>query len=243
MQSFLLILSCLVVIASSFHLKSSFITRSYVCVEKWNDCSVRSLHMKGGDAPSGAEAFNWKTFKKSIEDKMLKCVDSNQNQLNTLRAGGANPALLDRVFVDYFGTMTPLNQVARVAASSSQQLIVEPFDKSLCKEIEKAISDANLNLTPTNDGSGVVRINIPPLTEERRKDLAKQAKTVSEDGKVAIRNVRRDAVDKIKKEEKDKIISKDDSKGFQDDLQKITDDYVKKLEAILKKKEQDLMKI
>ena len=95
-----------------------------------------------GDAPSGADSFNWKTFKKSIEDKMLKCVDSNQSQLNTLRAGGANPSVLDRVFVDYFGTMTPLNQVARVAASSSQQLVVEPFDKSLCKEIEKAISDA-----------------------------------------------------------------------------------------------------
>jgi ribosome recycling factor len=100
-----------------------------------------------------------------------------------------------------------------VATSGAQQLVIEPFDKSLVKEIEKAISTSDLNLTPTNDGSGVIRINVPPLTEERRKELCKQAKTISEDGKVAVRNVRRDSVDKIKAAEKDKTISKDDSKG------------------------------
>lgn len=148
------------------------------------------------------------------------------------QAGGANPAILDRVFVDYFGSPTPLNQVARVAASGSQQLVVEPFDRSISKEIEKAISTSGLNLTPNNDGN-VIRINIPPLTEERRKELAKQvsslpyrfvvrmshnipqAKGISEDGKVAVRNVRRDVVEKIKAAEKEKAISKDDSKGFQ----------------------------
>ena len=187
--------------------------------------------------------FEYKKFKKSTEEKMLKSIENIQSQLATLRTSGANPGMLDRVFVDYFGTPTPLNQVARVASSGSQQLVIEPFDKSVLKEIEKAISTSDLNLTPTNDGSGVIRINIPPLTEDRRKELSKQAKVICDDGKVAVRNVRRDAVDKIKLAEKDKQISKDDSKGFQDDLQKVTDDYIKKLDDVLKVKEKDLMKI
>lgn len=159
--------------------------------------------------------FNWKLTKKDIEGKMTKSVDGMQAQFNTLRAGAANPAILDRVFVDYFGTATPLSQIARVSASGAQQLSIEPFDKSAAKDIEKAIAMADLNLTPTNDGSGVIRINIPPLTEDRRKELVKQAKTISEDGKVSIRNVRRDFVEKIKAAEKAKEIGKDDSKGFQ----------------------------
>ena len=142
--------------------------------------------------------FDWKVFKKSTEEKMSKSLENIQTQMNTLRAGGASPAMLDRVFVDQYGTPTPLGQVARVATSGAQQLVVEPFDKSLVKEIEKAISTSDLNLTPTNDGSGVIRINVPPLTEDRRKELCKQAKIISEDGKVAVRNVRRDSVDKIK---------------------------------------------
>lgn len=121
-----------------------------------------------------AATFEWKPFKKGIDDKMGKCVDSTQNQFNSIRAGGANPSLLDRIFVDYFGTPTPLNQVARVAASGSQQLVVEPFDKTLLKEIEKAITTSDINITPVNDGSGMIRLNIPPLTEDRRKELAKQ---------------------------------------------------------------------
>ena len=186
--------------------------------------------------------FDWKPFKKATEDKMSKSVENIQAQLNTLRAGGASTAMLDRVFVDYFGTPTPLSQVARVSTSGAQQLVVEPFDKAVTKEIEKAISMSDLNLTPQNDGN-VIRINVPPLTEDRRKELVKQAKVISEDGKVAVRNVRRDAVDKIKAVEKDKSVSKDDSKGFQDDLQKSTDNYIKKLEDMLKTKEKDLMKI
>ena len=187
--------------------------------------------------------FDWKKFKKGTEEKMTKSIENIQSQLATLRTSGANPSMLDRVFVDYFGTPTPLNQVARVASSGSQQLVIEPFDKSALKEIEKAIGTSDLNLTPTNDGSGVIRINVPPLTEDRRKDLTKQAKVMCDEGKVAVRNVRRDAVDKIKLAEKDKQISKDDSKGFQDDLQKVTDDFIKKLDDILKVKEKDLMKI
>jgi ribosome recycling factor len=104
--------------------------------------------------------FNWKQFKKTTEEKMVKSVENIQNQMNTLRVGGASPTMLDRVFVDYYGSPTPLSQVARVATSGAQQLVVEPFDKTLLKEIEKAIATADLNLTPTNDGSGVIRINV-----------------------------------------------------------------------------------
>lgn len=159
--------------------------------------------------------FDWKITQKTTEEKMSKSLESMQNQLNTLRAGGANPAMLDRVTVDYYGTPTPLNQLARISSSGAQQLVVEPFDKSICKDVEQAISTADLNLTPSNDGSGVIRINIPPITEERRKELAKQAKVISDDGKVAVRNIRRDSVEKVKQGEKDKEIGKDDSKGFQ----------------------------
>ena len=188
-----------------------------------------------------AAEYNFKDTKKTLEERMKKSLDSMQQQYNTLRAGGANPSMLDRVMVDYFGTMTPLNQVARVAASGSQQLVIEPFDKSLCKDIEKSITMADLNLTPTNDGSGIVRINVPPLTEDRRKQLVKQAKTMAEDGKVAIRNIRRDAVDVIKKAEKDAGLSKDSSKEYQDSVQKITDEFIKKLDTMVKTKEKDLM--
>lgn len=159
--------------------------------------------------------FDWKQTKKGTEEKMKKSIENIQNQFNSLRAGGANPSILDRVFVDYFGTATQLSQLARVGTSGSQQLVVEPFDKSSLKDIEKAIATSGLNLTPTNDGSGVIRINIPPLTEDRRKDLVKQAKTILEDGKVAIRNIRREVVDKVKQAEKEKEVSKDESKGYQ----------------------------
>eukprot|EP01031_Cornospumella_fuschlensis_P037787 gene37787-45905_t len=186
--------------------------------------------------------FNWKATKKATEDKMTKSIDTVQQQFNTIRAAGANPAMLDRVSVMYYGTPTPLSQVARVASSGAQQLVVDPFEKGMLKDIEKAILEADLNVSPVNDGS-VVRINIPPLTEERRKDLVKQAKTLCEEGKVAVRNVRRDFVEKVKAAEKDKSISKDDSKDFQDDLQKLTDDFIKKLDNLLKTKEKDLMKI
>lgn len=158
--------------------------------------------------------FNWKQVKKTNEEKMNKCLESVQSQFNTVRAGGANAAILDRVYVDYFGSKTPLTQLARISTSGSQQLVVEPFERSSLKEIEKAIATADLNLTPNNDGN-VVRINIPPLTEDRRKEMTKLAKTMCEDGKIALRNVRRDFVEKIKAAEKDKSISKDDSKGFQ----------------------------
>lgn len=186
--------------------------------------------------------FEYPSFKKSIEEKMEKSIESIQSQLNGLRAGGANPAILDRVMVDYYGTLTPLNQLARIGTSGAQQLVIEPFDKTLVPLIDKAIKTSNtLNLNPTNDGSGTIRIVIPPLTEERRKELAKQAKSIGEEGKVAVRNIRRDGVDKIKKVEKE--ISKDQSQEYQDALQKSTDAFVKKIEAMIKVKEKDLLKV
>lgn len=161
-----------------------------------------------------AMVFDWKTSKKATEERMGKSLESLQSQLNTLRAGGANPNILDRVSVPYFGSPTPLTQLARVGTSGAMQLVIEPFEKSTIRDIEKAILTSDLNLTPSCDGN-VIRIVIPPLTEDRRKELVKQAGMVCETGKVSIRNIRRDVVEKIKLAEKDKDIGKDDSKGFQ----------------------------
>lgn len=150
--------------------------------------------------------------------------------------------LLDRVMVDYFGSPTPLNQLAGVSVSGPQSLVVSPYDKSAFKLIETAILESNLGLNPNNEGS-VLRLNIPPLTEDRRKLLSKQAKGVAEEGKVAVRNVRRDAVERVKKFEKDKAIGKDESATGQDALQKLTDKYGKQLDEMLKVKEKEIMTV
>lgn len=202
----------------------------------------KSGKKSSGGAAAGGE-FDWKGYRADIDEKMKNTLDSIGQQLAALRASGANPAMLDRVFVDAYGALTPLNQVASVGTSGASTLTIDPFDKSLVGEIEKAISMSDLNLNPTNDGSGVIRINVPQLTEDRRKELVKKAKAVAEEGKVAIRNHRREGVDFTKKMEKDSKISKDDSKGFQDDLQKMTEDVSKKLETLLKNKETDLLKV
>jgi len=193
-------------------------------------------------AEKGPE-FDYKDFKKGIESRMIKSLDSCQQQMATIRAGGANPQILDRLQVEYFGTFTPLNQLARVAAQGPEMLVVEPFDKSLLKEIEKVISASDLRLTPTNDGTGMIRISIPPLTEERRKELAKNAKTVGEESKVAIRNIRRDAMDRVKESERQKALSKDDSAGAQAELQIVTDGFIKKIDMLFATKEKDLLNI
>ena len=150
--------------------------------------------------------------------------------------------LLDRVMVDYFGSPTPLNQLAGVSVSGPQSLVVSPYDKSAFKLIETAILESNLGLNPNNEGS-VLRLNIPPLTEDRRKLLNKQAKSVAEEGKVAVRNVRRDAVERVKKFEKDKAIGKDESQDGQDALQKLTDKFGKQLDEMLKVKEKEIMTV
>lgn len=176
------------------------------------------------------------------EDRMDKSVASVKNSLASIRTGRANPAMLDRVKVDYYGAPTPLNQMASISVPSAQQLSVSPFDKSVLSDIEKAIVEADLGLTPNNDGT-IIRINIPELTEDRRKEMLKQCKAAGEEGKVAVRNVRRDSVESIKKMEKAKTVGEDEMKDGLDEIQKMTDKHVKKIDEIVASKEKEVMTV
>jgi len=171
--------------------------------------------------------------------KMSKSVESYESELATVRTGVASASILDRIEVMYYGFKTPLNQVASISVPEVRMLLIKPYEKSTLKEIEKAIVEANIGLTPNNDGT-VIRIIIPALTEERRKELCKQVSRYSEDAKVAIRNIRRDANDTIKK---NKEVSEDARKGLEEDVQKLTDEFVKKIDVIAKDKEKDIMSI
>ncbi|GAK00349.1 uridylate kinase [Geomicrobium sp. JCM 19055] len=174
--------------------------------------------------------------------KMTKSIEALNRELATLRAGRANPALLDKVLVSYYGMDTPLNQVATVSVPEGRLLVVSPFDKSSIAEIEKAILKADLGLTPNNDGS-VIRITIPALTEERRKELAKLVRKYAEDARVSVRNIRRDANDSLKKQEKDGDITEDESRRGQDETQKLTNDHVKEIDSIAEAKEKEIMEV
>jgi ribosome recycling factor len=176
------------------------------------------------------------------KERMIKSVESLKTNLMTVRTGRANASILDRILVDYYGAPTPLNQLASVSVPSAQQLAISPYDKSITGDIEKAIVESDLGVTPSNDGS-VIRINIPPLTEDRRKDLLKTCKSIAEDGKVAVRNVRRDGVDAIKKIEKAGDVGEDEMKDGLDVMQKLTDQYVKDIDAIVAKKEKEVMTV
>jgi len=180
--------------------------------------------------------------KKDVKHRMEQAVETVRQELSKLRTGKASPAILDGITVSYYGTNTPLRQVANVSAPEPRLLVVQPWDRGLLGEIEKTILKSDLGLNPTNDGI-VIRIPIPALTEERRQSLVKVAKKITEDGRVAIRNVRRDANEKLKKLEKDSKISEDDLRRSQDETQKMTDEYVKKLDEILALKEKDIMEI
>ncbi|KAL7469962.1 hypothetical protein ACHAXS_010210 [Conticribra weissflogii] len=173
------------------------------------------------------------------EERMDKTMNSLQENLATIRTGRANPNMLDRVECDYYGAMTPLNQMATISVPSSQQLQISPFDKSTLTDIEKAIIYSGLGFTPNNDGT-VIRINIPALTEERRKELLKQCKSIGEEAKVAVRNIRRDGVDKIKKMEKNGDLGKDQALDGSDALQKLTDDHIKMIDETVAKKEKEV---
>lgn len=175
-------------------------------------------------------------------ERMSKSIESVLQNMNSIRTGRASPDILSLVKADYYGCETPINQMASISVPSAQQLTVEPFDKSVLGDIERAIMEADLGLTPQNDGN-VIRLNIPALTEERRKDMMKQCKAIGEDGKVAVRNVRRKAVDSIKKLEKSGDISEDESKSSQDDIQKMTDAKVKEIDDIVAKKEKEVMTV
>ncbi|GMI27245.1 hypothetical protein TeGR_g2847 [Tetraparma gracilis] len=173
---------------------------------------------------------------------MTKTIASLQESLTTIRTGRASPKMLDKVRVSYYDAPTPLRDLASITTSNAQQLSVDVFDKSAMKDVERAIIDANLGLTPTNDGK-VIRINVPQLTEDRRKQLAKDAKKMGEEAKVGIRNVRRDEVDKVKKATKKKVIGEDEGKRAEAGVDKAMEKAVKEVEAIVKKKDEELSKV
>ncbi len=176
------------------------------------------------------------------EKKMQKTVESISGQLARLRTGKASPALLEGIKVDYYGTPTPINQIASISTPEPRLIVIHPWDKSAVSAIEKAIQSSDLGLNPNSDGT-VIRIPIPPLTEERRKELLKVAKNIAEEGKVAIRNIRRETIEKIKKMQKDGEIPEDDSYRLQDKVQDLTEKYTKKIDEILKNKEEEIMTV
>lgn len=178
----------------------------------------------------------------NLDAKMGKSVDALKEDLATIRAGRANPSLLSKVMVDYYGTMTPINQVANVSAPEPRLITVQPWEKTMVKAIEKAIMTSELGLTPNSDGV-VIRLNIPQVTEERRKELVKMVGKKAEEYRVTIRNARRDANDAVKKMEKAKEITEDESKKCIDDIQKATDKKMNELEKIVAAKEKEVMEI
>lgn len=177
-----------------------------------------------------------------MKTRMDQAVQAFTRNLATVRAGRANPSLLDSVMVDYYGATTPLNQLANVSAPEPRMLVVTPYDKSAIADIEKGIQKANLGLSPSNDGN-VIRINIPPLTEERRKDLVKVVGKYAEESRVQIRNIRREANDQYKKQEKDGEISEDELRIAQEKVQQETDQYIQKIDDLAKAKEDEILEV
>ena len=179
---------------------------------------------------------------KEYDEKMKKAVEFLKTDLQTIRAGRANASVLDQIQVDYYGVPTPIQQVASIATPDPRSLLIQPWDNKLLKGIEKAILSSELGINPQNDGRSI-RLVFPPLTEERRRDLVKQTKKYGETSKVAIRNIRRDAVEKMKKQQKASEITEDDYKIAEKDIQKLTDDFIKEIDKISEKKEKELTEI
>lgn len=176
------------------------------------------------------------------EERMKKAVTALQDEFNTLRTGRASPALFDKIRVEYYGNPTPLNQVATISAPEARLVVIQPWDKSIIGEIEKAIQKSELSVNPSNDGK-VIRIAIPPLTEERRKEFVKIAKNMAEQSRVSIRNTRRDANDELKSAQKAGTISEDDLKRAEEDVQKLTDRFVAQINEKLEEKETEILEI
>lgn len=174
----------------------------------------------------------------STRERMQKSVDSTRNDFTSLRTGRANPALLDRVMVNYYGAATPLKQLASIGAPEPRLLTVTPFDKSAMKDIEKGISDAELGFNPANDGV-MIRLPVPELTEDRRKDMVKLARKMAEDGRIAVRNIRRDAISEVEKGD----ATEDEARRAEGDVQKVTDEHVAMIDAALKSKEAEIMEV
>lgn len=180
-------------------------------------------------------------FKKT-EEKMEKCLDALERDYKTIRAGRANPGVLDKISVDYYGCPTPINQMAAVSVSEARVLLIQPWDASTLKDIERAINTSDIGINPTNDGK-VIRLVFPALNEERRRELVKDVSRRCEEAKVSVRNIRRDAMDDIKKMKKNSEITEDDQKDGEERLQKITDKYTKQAEEMGKNKEQEILTI
>ncbi len=178
----------------------------------------------------------------NINGKMDKVIDNLEENFSEIRAGRANPAILNKVMVEYYGTPTPINQVASVAVPEARQILITPWDKSLLTGITKAIEAANVGINPMNDGQ-VIRLVFPELTEERRKEIVKDIKKMAEEAKIAVRNVRRDEMEDAKANLKNKEISEDEEKILEDKIQKVTDEYVKKIDEITDKKTAEIMKV
>lgn len=178
----------------------------------------------------------------SAERRMGQSIESLKKELAIIRTGRASPAFLENVIVDYYGALTPLNQLATITIPQGDLIIVQPWDRQALSMVEKALLKANLGLTPTNDGT-VIRLSIPQLTEDRRRDLVKQVKRHLEEGRVAVRNVRRDVMEKLRAMERDKELSKDEGQRAQNDLQKRTDFFIGEMETIVANKETDLMAV
>lgn len=175
-------------------------------------------------------------------ERMTKAIQALSRELSTIRAGRASASLLDKIFVDYYGAQTPINQIAGVATPEARLITIQPYDKSSLGDIEKAIMKSDLGISPSNDGN-LIRIAIPALTEERRKDLVKVVKKEAEEAKVGIRNIRRDANDDLKKSEKNGEITEDDLRSFTEDVQKLTDDHIVKIDQVAKDKEKEILEV
>ena len=183
-----------------------------------------------------------KEIHSSHEDRMKKTIEMLRKEYGTLRAGRATPSLLDKITVDYYGTPTPINQVANISVPEPRSIIIQPWEKTMISPVEKAILKSDLGLTPNSDGS-VIRLTIPQLTQQRRAELVKVVHKKAEETRVAVRNLRRDANEGIKKLEKDKTISEDEAKKAQDDMQKMTDKYIKEIDTVMSAKEKEIMEV
>lgn len=179
---------------------------------------------------------------KELEEKMQKTIDALEENYSEVRAGRANPVILNKINVDYYGVPTPINQVAGISVPEARMIVIQPWDMSILKDIEKAILASDIGLNPNNDGK-VIRLNFPELTEERRKELAKDIKKMAEESKISIRNIRRDGMEKIKADLKNGDITEDEKSKLEENVQKITDKYVAQIDKILENKEKEIMNI
>mgnify|MGYP000726053552 FL=1 len=177
-----------------------------------------------------------------LEDKMKKAIEHLEEEYSTIRAGRANPAILNKVQVEYYGALTPINQVGSISVPEARQILITPWDRTVLSAIEKAINKAEIGVNPINDGS-CIRLTFPELNEERRKELVKEVKKLAENGKVAVRNVRRDGMEMVKAEQKNGDITEDELKFLEEKIQKMTDNYVEKIDVVSENKEKEVMEV